>query len=87
MSSKTSDDQSLMVMTNKPTFVSIINSEKLEILQQIIKDMSNEYQTGKMKWLIKHEPFNKFITNELLSESMHFISTGALQLIKQTSSN
>jgi len=40
-----------------------------------------------MKWLIKHEPFNKFITNELLSESMHFISTGALQLIKQTSSN
>lgn len=87
ISPKTSNDQSLMVMTNKATFVSIINSEKLDIIQQIIKDMANEYQSVKMKWLIKHEPFNKFITNELLSESMHFISTSALQLIKQSSSN
>lgn len=42
MSSKTSDEQSLMVMTNKASFISIINSEKLDIIQQIIKDMANE---------------------------------------------
>jgi len=42
MSSKTSDEQSLMIMTNKTSFISIINSEKLDIIQQIIKDMANE---------------------------------------------
>jgi len=42
MSSKTSYEQSLMVMTNKTSFISIINSEKLDIIQQIIKDMANE---------------------------------------------
>lgn len=42
MSSKTSDEQSLMIMTNKASFISIINSEKLDIIQQIIKDMANE---------------------------------------------
>jgi len=42
MSSKTSDEQSLMSMTSKASFISIINSEKLDIIQQIIKDMANE---------------------------------------------
>lgn len=42
MSSKTSDEQSLMLMTSKASFISIINSEKLDIIQQIIKDMANE---------------------------------------------
>jgi len=42
METKTSDEQTQLTMVNKASFISLINSEKLDIIQQIIKDMANE---------------------------------------------